>query len=56
MNAIACKNIRRRNRRRSRRLGPGVFCAGDEWSDQIRQRKKPRLRPGFFFAGIRKII
>jgi len=30
MNTLSCKHIRRRNRRRSNRLGPGVFCAGDE--------------------------
>jgi hypothetical protein len=30
MNTLSCKHIRRRNRRRSSRLGPGVFCAGDE--------------------------
>jgi hypothetical protein len=30
MNALPSKHIRRRNRRRSSRLGPGVFCAGDE--------------------------
>jgi hypothetical protein len=30
MNTLPRKHIRRRNRRRSSRLGPGVFCAGDE--------------------------